>query len=199
MNIDKDEWISSISDSPVLVKRVLRQYMKTRAARTYTQILDDFFILKADDYDGMPDIKKVLEDWLDYVSQDNTRSSNQIKLYFKFMSKDSQQQVMSQFIDSLHKEQHTRSIFTKEIDVQSMMEASEISLEYVRSFYEYFKIIDEFKLHGISLKMVPTTKKFKLEITVENHSSITKEHINALIRDLTEQGTINEEWNVVDG
>lgn len=198
--IDKTEWIEQVVDSPVLAKLVLRRYMKAQSARKYTQILDEFFILKADDYSEMPEIKVVLEDWLDYVSRMPTETERYINELFRFVKEPEQQAIMSRFMDSLHKTEHTRSKFTHSISANNFLDALDYANAKARLFIDFLDPIDEFKL--LTFELHETTNKsnlFDISIIIENHFTITKEHITALMANLEEDGVIDGSWSVSDG
>lgn len=197
--ISKEEWTETVTDSPILAKLVLRKYMKAQSARKYTQILDEFFILKADEYDEMPEIKVVLEDWLDYVSHDKMETKSYIEELFRFVSDPDQQKFMLSFMESLHKTEHTRSRFHHSFSATNFMDASEYSNEKFKKFFDFLEPIDEFKLLSFSLNEATNRSNlYHVNIVVENHFTITKEHINALLGNLEEDGVINGSWDISD-
>jgi hypothetical protein len=198
--IDKSEWIETVTDSPILAKLVLRTYMKSQSARKYTQILDEFFILKADDYAEMPEIKVVLEDWLDHVCRLPAETEAYIEELFKYVNEADQQSIMSRFIDSLHDNQHTLSKFTHHFSAADFLDALNYASLKVKLFSDFLEPIDEFKLLKFELKEATgKSNLYLVGITVENHYTITKEHINALMVNLEEDDVIDGTWSVGDG
>lgn len=195
--IDKDNWVETVSDSPILAKLVLRKYMKAQSARRYTQILDEFFILKADNYDGMPEIKIVLEDWLDYVAHMPSEIRGYIDDLFKFVKVAEQQVFMSNFMESLHKNKYTRSTFSKNFSAASFLKASEYGIIKSKEFGVFLEPIDEFRLVSFSVnESLSATQLYFVNITLENHYTMTKEHLNALMSNLEEDKVIDGTWTV---
>lgn len=195
--INKKEWIDTITVSPILSKQVLRKFLKSQSARQYTQILDEFFISKADKYDGMPEIKMVLEDWLDYIAHKPEEIRRYIDLYFKFMSVEKQVFIMNSFIESMHTTEHTQTIFMLEFLAPSFIIASKTASQHLSDFDDFLSPIDEFKLIGMAIIAILGSKdEYRITIKIENHHSITKEHITALVIDMQENSLIDNNWRV---
>ena len=195
--INKEEWIDTITISPILAKQVLRKFLKSQSARQYTQILDEYFISQADEYDGMPEIKIVLEDWLDSIAHQPDEIRKYIDLYFKFMSKEKQHYIMNSFIESMHTTEHTQTIFMMEFLAPTFIEASKTASSHLSGFDEFLSPIDEFKLIGMTIITILGSKdEFRIIIKIENHHSITKEHITALVLDMQENSLIGSDWKV---
>lgn len=195
--INKKEWIDSITISPILAKQVLRKFLKAQSARQYTQILDEFFIAKADNYDGMPEIKVVLEDWLEYASHQPLDVRRYIEIYFKFMSIEKQNFIMNSFIEAIHVTEHTQSVFVTEFKAQSFRDAANSASKALDDFHHYLEPIDEFNLVSMAITTILGIEdEYRLTLSVENHHSITKEHITSLVVDMQENSVIDDHWKI---
>lgn len=194
--ITKEQWVDTVATTPILGKRVLRKFLQRQSARRYTQILDEFFIMFADKYDGMPEIKIVLEDWLEYVSNEEEQIRDYITEFFKFMPKEKQQRVMDEFLESIHKTHHTETILMKISFFHSFSEANNDTNLTIDKIIDFLEPIDEFEIKKTSLYYSKINKEYTATIVIENHASITKEHINALTKDLIKYNVIDNNWKL---
>jgi len=195
--INKKEWIDSVTVSPILAKQVLRKFLKSQSARQYTQILDEFFIAQADNYDGMPEIKVVLEDWLEYASHQPLEIRKFITIYFKFMSIEKQNFIMNSFIESIHITEHTQSVFVTEFKASSFKDAANSASSVLHEFDNFLEPIDEFNLVSMEITTIlGMDDEYRITIAIENHHSITKEHITALVVDMQENSVIDDQWKI---
>ena len=193
--IDKESWIKSISDSKSLAKQVLRMYMKSQSARKYTQILDEYFISHADKYDKMPDIKKVLEDWLEVASSNPQSIKDHVEDFLRYMPKEKQQTIMSRFLDSIYDNNHTKTIISTIFESDSLATAIEETAKKAKVLEEFIEPIDEFVLSSSRTVFLRSgSNKYKFSLIIENHTSVTKEHIKELIKDMIENDIIEESW-----
>lgn len=193
--IDKDSWIESIVDSKSVSKQILRRYMKSQSARRYTQILDEYFISNADLYDGMPDIKKVLEDWLEAVSADKESTKKYIDEFLKYMTEEKRQKLMSSFLDDIYNNSHTKTRIEKDVSDVDILRAIDISRDGADDIHRYLDPLDEFALISVSIVSNINKKRGHTIIyEIENHASVTKEHIVDLLNDMVGENLIEGDW-----
>jgi hypothetical protein len=193
--IDRDKWIESIIDSKSVSKQILRRYMKSQSARRYTQILDEYFISNADLYDGMPEIKKVLEDWLNFVSSDRESTKKYVNEFLRLMTEEKRQKLMSSFLDDIHNSSHTKTRIEEVVEDRSILTAMGVSVTRAEELTNYLDPLDEFTLISVSvISDINVSDSYTIIYEIENHASVTKEHIIELLSGMVADKIINEDW-----
>lgn len=191
----EDQWVSMILDSPVLSKKILRIFMKSQSARNYTQVLDDYFIEYAGRYSDNPDVKKVLEDWLEVVSTNPKKTKGYITDLFRYKTTEQKQKIINGFMGSMHSVSHRLTELNQTRSCESVLKANEYILESVIMLQEYLEPIDEYNL--IEYRVTMNEKGvFDFTLILESLSSITKEHLKSLIDDLYNDSIIDSSYKI---